>query len=82
MHRNRVHSSNIASIGWETSRMGLAGRPSANESGTLEVAFHDGGMYQYSGVPESVYRDFLSAYSKGSYFHDHIKDRYPYREVA
>jgi len=68
MLRNRVNSSNIASIGWE--------------NGTLEVEFHDSGVYQYSGVPEAVYRAFLSAYSKGSYFHDHIKDRYPYREVA
>ena len=68
MLRNRVNSSNIASIDWE--------------NGTLEVEFHDSGVYQYSGVSESVYRAFLSAYSKGSYFHDHIKDRYPYREVA
>lgn len=68
MQRTPVRSSNIASIGWE--------------NGTLEVAFHDGGVYQYSGIPESVYRAFLNAYSKGSYFHQHIKDRYPYREVA
>jgi hypothetical protein len=68
MQRTPVRSRNIASIGWE--------------NGTLEVAFHDGGVYQYSGVPESVYRAFLNAHSKGSYFHDHIKDRYLYREVA
>jgi len=68
MLRNRINSSNIASIGWE--------------NGTLEVEFHDGGVYQYFGVPESVYRAFLNAYSKGVYFHDNIKDRYPYREVA
>jgi hypothetical protein len=68
MQRTHVNSSNITSIGWG--------------HGTLEVEFHHGGVYQYSGVPESVYRAFLSAYSKGSYFHDHIKDRYPYREVA
>lgn len=68
MLRNRVNSSNIASIGWE--------------NGTLEVEFHDSGVYQYSGVPEAVYHAFLNAYSKGGYFHDHVKDRYPYREVA
>jgi hypothetical protein len=68
MLRNRVNSSNIASVGWE--------------NGTLEVEFHDGGVYQYSGVPEAVYRAFLNAHSKGSYFHDNIRDRYPYREVA
>ena len=68
MHRTAVHSSNITSIGWQ--------------DGTLEVEFHDGGVYQYSGVPEAVYQAFLNAYSKGSFFHDHIRDRYPYREVA
>jgi hypothetical protein len=82
MQRVRVSSSNIASIGWEPSRMGLAGRPCANESGTLEIEFHRGDVYQYSRVPEAVYQAFLRAPSKGRYFHGHIKDRYLYREVA
>lgn len=68
MQRRAVRSSNIRSIGWE--------------NGTLEVEFHDGGVYRYSGVPESVFHAFLNAYSKGSFFHDHIRDRYPYWEVA
>jgi len=50
-------------------------------SRTLEVEFHSGGVYQYSGVPETTYQGFMRASSKGSYFHDHIKDRYPYRQV-
>jgi hypothetical protein len=47
----------------------------------LEVEFHSGGVYQYSGVPESIYQGIMRAASKGSYFHDHIKGRYPYMQV-
>jgi hypothetical protein len=64
-----VRSSNIRSVGYEP------------ESRTLEVEFHSGGVYQYSGVPETVHDGFIRAASKGSYFHDHIKDRYRYRQV-
>jgi len=69
MNRNPVRSSNIRSVGY------------APASRTLEVEFHSGGVYQYSGVSETVYQGFMRAASKGSYFHDHIKDRYPCRQV-
>ena len=62
MNRTPVTSSNIASVGYE--------------NGTLEIAFVDGGVYQYSNVPEQIYLGLMSAASKGGYFHDHIKDRY------
>ena len=45
-------------------------------SGTLSVWFHKSGRYDYYGVPESVYRAFLAAPSKGEFFHDNIRDRY------
>lgn len=69
MNRTSVHSSDIRAIGYEP------------ETKTLEVEFHSGGVYQYSGVPESVYRGLLQSASKGSYFHNHIKDRYPFRRL-
>jgi hypothetical protein len=28
-------------------------------------------------VPEHVYRDLMAALSKGAYYNEHIKDRYP-----
>ncbi len=68
MQRIRVSSSNIASIGWE--------------NGTLEVEFNDRSVYRYSGVPETVYRAFLNAGSKGRFHHVHIRDRYSYWEVG
>ena len=69
MNRTPVRSSNIRSIGYDP------------DDGILEVEFHSGGIYQYSGVSESVYQGFMRAPSKGSYFHDHIRDRYPTRRV-
>ena len=63
MNRIPVVSSNIASVGYE--------------SGTLEIEFRSGGGYKYTGVPEHIYRALLSAPSKGSYFAEHIRDRYP-----
>ncbi|HEV2746947.1 MAG TPA: KTSC domain-containing protein [Allosphingosinicella sp.] len=47
---------------------------------TLYVRFTDGDWYSYFHVPAPVHRAFLSADSHGRYFHDHIRDRYGYRE--
>ncbi len=69
MNRTPVRSSDIRSVGYDPA------------SRTLEVEFNSGGVYQYSDVPETVYQDFMRATSKGSYFHHHIKGRYPYRQV-
>ena len=69
MDRTPVRSSNIRSVGYDPA------------SSTLEVEFRSGGLYQYSGVPETIYQGFVRAASKGSYFHDHIKGRYSDRPV-
>ena len=69
MERQPVTSSNIKSIGYDVA------------TSTLEVEFHNGGVYQYSGVPESVYVGLMQAASHGSYFHQHIRDRYSYIKV-
>jgi len=68
MDRTFVSSSNISSVGYDPS------------TETLEVKFTSGGLYQYFDVPESVYERFMNAYSKGSFFADHIKDRYRFRK--
>lgn len=63
-----VSSFNISSIGYQ--------------NGTLYVSFHSGGLYAYSGVPESVYRGLMSASSHGSYLASHVKGVYPYRRIG
>ena len=58
-----VISTNIRAVGYEV--------------GNLYVAFNSGGTYRYSGVPVVVYRELMTAASKGEYLHLFIKGRYP-----
>jgi len=69
MERYPVASSNVHSVGFDSA------------SGTLEVEFNSGGLYQYLNVPQSVYVAFMRASSKGRYLNDHIKDRYRCRKL-
>lgn len=69
MNRTPVSSSNLRSVGYDSS------------TNTLEIEFNNGGIYQYSGVPYSVYQGLMAASSHGSYFHAHIRDSYPYRKI-
>lgn len=67
MERIPVSSSNLASVGYQ--------------NGILEVAFKSGSVYQYTGVPESVYEALMSAPSHGKFFAAFIRNNYPYRQV-
>jgi hypothetical protein len=44
--------------------------------GTLSIWFHETGKYDYYGVPERIFHEFLAARSKGSFYNMYIKDRY------
>jgi len=63
-----VSSSNISEIGYEGT--------------TLYVRFHHGGLYAYYNVPESVYRNLMSASSHGSFLAQHIKGIYRYQRIS
>jgi hypothetical protein len=69
MQRQIVSSSNLKSVGYDPM------------SKTLEVEFLDRSIYQYSGVPSSVYSGLMSASSKGSYLSQKVKGVYSYRKV-
>jgi hypothetical protein len=47
----------------------------------LELEFRNGAIYRYLGVPEQIYQELLSAESKGQYFHQHIRNRFPYTKI-
>jgi len=66
MYRIPVSSSDLNSVGYDP------------KTGTLEIEFHSGGVYQYSGVPEEVFTQLMSAASHGKFFYAHIKNIYPY----
>lgn len=69
MQRTSVQSSSLHSVGYE------------EETKTLEIEFNNGSVYRYYGVPFSVYQGLMSAPSHGKYFHQHIRDVYPYTRV-
>jgi hypothetical protein len=70
MERESVRSSNIASIGYD------------KQAEILEVQFHNGGIYQYSGVPLSIYQGLMGATSHGTYLNQHVKNvGYRFRKI-
>jgi len=66
---NSFTSSNISGLRYESSTT------------TLEVSFHNGGVYQYFDVPDSVWQGFKTATSQGTYLHENIKGHYRYSKV-
>lgn len=70
MDRVKVESSNIVDIGYD------------KEKQLLEVGFVTGSVYQYSGVPESVHAELMSASSKGSFFSKNIRKVYVYIKIV
>jgi len=70
MNRSPVSSSNLVSVGYDAGQR------------LLEIEFKGGRVYQYTGVPERVYSGLMNASSHGSYFHKHIRDRYPTRQIT
>ena len=69
MRRTPVSSSNLVSVGYDAG------------SGTLEIEFGGGRVYQYAGVSQEAYRALANADSIGSNFHRHIRDKYPTTEI-
>ncbi|MFN3762814.1 MAG: KTSC domain-containing protein, partial [Anaerolineae bacterium] len=49
---------------------------------TLEIEFHSGGIYQYYDVPPEIYQELLNAPSLGKYFHAKIRNTYRYNRVG
>ncbi len=65
----RLLSSNLQSVAYD------------EQARALTITFHGGRVYAYSDVPPNVYRGLLGATSKGRYFHQWIRARYPYQRV-
>lgn len=51
------------------------------QSRDMTVTFTTGRRYVYQGVPSAVVMAFRSAASRGAYFNDEIRDRYPFYEI-
>jgi len=52
------------------------------EINVLTITFVSGAVYDYLYVPEEVYHQMRSVISKGTFFNQHIKDKYECVKVA
>ena len=52
------------------------------ETSELTITFVTGRRYIYDDVPQDVVDAFKAAFSRGTFFNHHIRDRYGYREIA
>ena len=64
MERKRLTASSIRSAGYDA------------RNRVLEIEFANGGISQYTGVSEEIYRRLMNAPSPGSYFQDQIEESF------
>ncbi len=69
MERKRLNASNIQSAGYDA------------RNRVLEVEFSNGGIFQYAGVSDELYRRLMNAPSPGSFFHDNIEETFTPKRV-
>jgi hypothetical protein len=69
MRRRVVTSASVKSVGYDMS------------SGTLELEYVNGSIYQYYEVPQPTYAGLLAAPSIGNYVNTQIKPYFDFAEV-
>ena len=69
MNRTLLNSSNIISAGYY------------DHSQTLEIEFHNGGIYQYFNVPRAIYDQLLTADSPGGFLYEYIRGVFRYARL-
>jgi hypothetical protein len=65
-----VESSTLATIAYDRTRE------------LLLLEFNSRALYQYFGVPATLHDALLRAPSKGSYFNQAIRGKFPYRRIS
>jgi KTSC domain len=70
MNVTAVESSTLATIAYDRTRE------------LLQLEFNSHALYQYFGVPATVHEALLRAPSKGSYFNQAIRGKFPYRRIS
>jgi hypothetical protein len=61
----RVNSSAISAVGYDVTTM------------RMRIRFAQGETYDFSRVPAYIFQGLLDARSKGTFYNDHIRDKYP-----
>jgi len=67
--RIKVTSSNIHSVGYDINKM------------ILQIQFLNGGVYEYYGVPATVFNELMNAKSKGKFARRYIYYSYRYKRI-
>ena len=70
MRVTTVESTALATVGYDEDRE------------LLEVEFCGRAIYRYFGVPAAVHQGLLGAPSKGSYFNQAIRGRFPFCPIS
>jgi len=70
MRLTAVESTVLATVGYNEARE------------LLQLEFCGGAIYHYFGVPTTVQQALLAAPSKGSYFNQAIRGRFPFCRVS
>ena len=70
MRVDTVESSTLATVAYDEARQ------------LLQLEFCSRAVYQYFRVPSAVHQSLLAAPSKGRYFNQAIRERFPYRPLA
>jgi hypothetical protein len=66
---NVMPSSVVAAIRYDASKS------------TLRVVYVSGAVYDYKKVPEEVYNEMKTAFSKGEYLNKEIKPNYKFEKI-
>ena len=48
----------------------------------LTIVYVSGNVYDYKDVPEQVYQEMKTAFSKGEFLNEHIKGKYSFEKVG
>jgi hypothetical protein len=70
MNVTAVESSTLATIAYDGTRE------------LLQLKFNSYALYHYFGVPATVHEALLRAPSKGSYFNQAIRGKFPYSRIS
>ena len=70
LERQPVKSRILRSVGYDDSTK------------ILEIEFHTGLVYQYSGVSPKVYKDLMHSGEIGKYFSEKVRPKFPAKQVV
>jgi KTSC domain len=70
MRMTHVLSTTLASVGYDETRQ------------VLQLEFRSRALYQYRSVPRAVHQALLGAPSKGRYFNQAIRGKFPFGRIS